>query len=318
MNLINTENDKNYISLKEVIELLAKESNSNIWEVATYLLNKDMHIHLYSHSRGTDHKIVQSSFLTYEGGQNSWIGDNDAFAWLQYIAENEMRSHAPRTLSNFARYYNGCIETFWDREAFFENEDIKKALKLSSNTALEPILLDLTQVSYEEYNTDQCIILAETDYSAWAEIEQHLNDEDKKNDIAMHKLECESIKYYQKKYSEIQSENEKIKAELLNKEQKIRELESIELNKGKDLLSLIFDETKEERYSPDLVLSIKLWEHIYIVNPKKDSHSNKADTWLKANTGYDVIKKAGSASKIREITTPFVNWSPHRDKKFKK
>lgn len=29
-------------------------------------------------------------------------------------------------------------------------------------------------------------------------------------------------------------------------------------------------------------------------------------------------KKAGSASKIREITTPFISWGNLRDKKYKK
>lgn len=113
---------------------------------------------------------------------------------------------------------------------------------------------------------------------------------------------------------ELNEEIEKLKAELLGKDQKIKELESLSYKEDTDLLSLIFDKTEKERYSPDLVLSIKLWEHVYIVNPKDDSHSNKADTWLKANTGYDVGKKAGSASKIREITAPFINWSTHRDK----
>lgn len=51
LHLINTENDKNYISLFEAINLLAKKTGSNIYEVATYLLNKDVHIQLYSHTR---------------------------------------------------------------------------------------------------------------------------------------------------------------------------------------------------------------------------------------------------------------------------
>ncbi|WP_196781657.1 hypothetical protein [Acinetobacter lanii] len=117
---------------------------------------------------------------------------------------------------------------------------------------------------------------------------------------------------------QLKKENEILKAELAEKEQKIKELESLNCKKDTDLLSLIFDVTKKERFSPDLVLAIKLWEYVYIVNPKDDSHSNKADTWLRANTGYDVDKKAGSASKIREVTTPFINWSTHRDKSYTK
>lgn len=114
----------------------------------------------------------------------------------------------------------------------------------------------------------------------------------------------------------LNEENTKLKTELLEKEQKIKELESIPQKYGTDLISLIFDETATERYAPDLVLSIKLWEYVYIINPKNDSHSNKANTWIASNTGYDQSKP--SATKLREITTPFINWSTHRDKNYKK
>ncbi|HCT2696359.1 TPA: hypothetical protein OUD70_002353, partial [Acinetobacter baumannii] len=83
-----------------------------------------------------------------------------------------------------------------------------------------------------------------------------------------------------------------------------------------NVLDQIFDESATERYAPDLVLSIKLWESIYINNPKNDSHSNKANGWITMNTGYDLSRP--SAAKLREITTPFVNWSTHRDKNYKK
>lgn len=102
---------------------------------------------------------------------------------------------------------------------------------------------------------------------------------------------------------------------------KIEQLESEQLHskqKSENLLNLIFDESATERYAPDLVSAIKLWEHIYITSPKDDSHTNKADTWLGKNTGYDTAKKQGSSSKIREITAPFINWSTHRDKAYKK
>lgn len=115
-----------------------------------------------------------------------------------------------------------------------------------------------------------------------------------------------------------QAKAEKETIELQEHIKKLETDKAVEKSEPNDLLAMIFDESATERYSPDLVLSIKLWEHVYIVNPKGDSHSNKADTWLKANTGYDVDKKAGSASKIREVTTPFKFWSPHRDKNHKK
>ena len=90
----------------------------------------------------------------------------------------------------------------------------------------------------------------------------------------------------------------------------------LERTEYSELLSLIFDESATQRYAPDLVLSIKLWESIYLKNPKNDSHSNKANGWIAMNTGYDLSRP--SATKLREITTPFVNWSTHRDRNYKK
>ena len=106
-----------------------------------------------------------------------------------------------------------------------------------------------------------------------------------------------------------------------NLQESIRQLEAdqpIGKSEPNNLLDLIFDESATERYAPDLALSIRLWEHIYITNSNTDSHSNNANSWLKSNTGYDVAKKQGSASKIREITNPFLKWGTQRDKKYKK
>lgn len=107
----------------------------------------------------------------------------------------------------------------------------------------------------------------------------------------------------------------KLELELAEMEKELSALRQLPSQKN-DLLSLIFDESNETRYAPDLALSIKLWEEIYILNPKEDSHSNKANNWISINTGYE--KTGTSASKIREITTPLTYWSTHRDKSYKK
>jgi len=107
--------------------------------------------------------------------------------------------------------------------------------------------------------------------------------------------------------------------EILKLQKRVKQLEAdqvLERTEYSELLSLIFDETATERYAPDLVLSIKLWESIYINNPKNDSHSNKANSWISINTGYDLSRP--SATKLREITTPLVNWSTLRDRNYKK
>lgn len=364
MKLINTENDKNYISLKEAVELLAKESSSNIWEVATYLLNKDVHIRLYSFSRSIDHKIVQNSFLAYEGGQTSWIGDNDAFGWLQYIAQNEVKSCASRIISNFSKYYNGCIETFWDREAFFNDEYIKEALNLS-DPFFESISLEVEQASYREYVSNSWISSEEPNYDFWNVIEQYLNDEDKKNYIPQRCIEydldknyqklCDQLKedneklkdelgaikeeklnpndtnndnlsfgmatighasseHYQNRCKELLEEVEKLKAEILEKNERIKQLESTKLSIDSDLLSMIFDESSTHRYAPDLVYAIRAWESIYVKNPKIDSHNNKANTWISKNTPYSGEQENGATRRLREIISPYIEWKDTRKK----
>ena len=86
--------------------------------------------------------------------------------------------------------------------------------------------------------------------------------------------------------------------------------------KSKNLLDLVFDETATERYAPDLVLSIKLWESIYIHTPKNDSHSNMANQWIENNTSYSETQTGGRSSidRIREIATPFDDWGNKRNK----
>lgn len=147
-----------------------------------------------------------------------------------------------------------------------------------------------------------------------------------------------SLEYYQQKIKELLEKIEELKndiqkegAEIIllevdlefatkeNAQLKdtIKLLESEQLNnKADNLLDQIFDESVTDRYAPDLALSIKLWQSIYIDNPKNDSHTNKANNWIMSNTRYDQSKP--SATKLREITTPFINWSTHRDKNFKK
>lgn len=121
----------------------------------------------------------------------------------------------------------------------------------------------------------------------------------------------------QQKYDDLLNKIDDLNTELAQAKECIKQYEYQKSDKN-NLLELIFDNSANDRYAPDLVLSIKLWEHIYITHPKSDSHTNKAITWLENNTGYEVNKKAGSASKIREITTPFLSWGNLRDKNHSK
>lgn len=78
-------------------------------------------------------------------------------------------------------------------------------------------------------------------------------------------------------------------------------------------LQAILDET-HEHHAPDLKHSIQLWIDLYINGAiKSDSHSNKAGQWLSKNTKYAENAKK-STDRIKEISTPFKYWSPHRKK----
>lgn len=127
-----------------------------------------------------------------------------------------------------------------------------------------------------------------------------------------------SIEHYKKHRDELLIEVEKLKSELLEKEEQIKELELSKTDNNTDLLTLIFDENANERYAPDLVSAIRLWEHLYITNPSDDSHTNRANGWIRKNTGYDGLEKDSSSSRIREIASPFKEWGGKRNKKYNK
>ena len=84
-------------------------------------------------------------------------------------------------------------------------------------------------------------------------------------------------------------------------------------------LALVFDSTNAN-YAPDLVHALNLWLDLYHRNPKdSDSHTNKANIWLKNNTAYEYVKRGATAmSRIREIATPLKDFGQQRAKEPKK
>ena len=85
LDLIKTDESLEFISLKEAINLLARKTNSSTFGIATYLLNKKVHILLDSHARQNNYEIEATSSAI---DQEHWWGENDCFFWLNYIAEN--------------------------------------------------------------------------------------------------------------------------------------------------------------------------------------------------------------------------------------
>lgn len=119
--------------------------------------------------------------------------------------------------------------------------------------------------------------------------------------------------HYQKQRDQLLKENEQLKAEVAQAQECIKQLESNQQNTPlNNLLGLILDESAIERYAPDLVYAIKLWQSIYVDNTKPDSHNNKANLWIKNNTPYNGEQENNSTRRLREIATPYNDWHQRR------
>ena len=70
-----------------------------------------------------------------------------------------------------------------------------------------------------------------------------------------------------------QAKAEKEANELQERIKKLEEVQAVEKSESNNLLALIFDETATERYAPDLVSSIMLWEYIYILCTRQISQN---------------------------------------------
>lgn len=191
-------------------------------------------------------------------------------------------------------------------------------------------------------------------YPGYAEVYNQIKSGKKAGILPPHQIPAEDLKYYlytkniiilgfndPDNYTPQKEDTEKQKIEELQKqleakEQDIQSLKhQLEQNEAEilrlkeyplaqpdkeNLINLIFDDSVQERYSPDLANAIKLWEHIYINKPKDDSHTNMSNQWISSNTGYDETRTGGKKSieRLKEITTPLAEWGNQRNKNYKK
>lgn len=117
----------------------------------------------------------------------------------------------------------------------------------------------------------------------------------------------------QKQRDQLFKENEQLKADLAKAHENIKQLETNQQNTPQNnLLDLIYDESAKERFAPDLVYAIKLWQSVYVEKPKKDSHSHNANLWIKTNTSYNGEQEDTATRRLREITTPYIDWHNRR------
>lgn len=100
------------------------------------------------------------------------------------------------------------------------------------------------------------------------------------------------------------AENKRLKEQLNNQ---------IDLQTDDNKLQSILDDS-HEYHAPDLKHAINLWADLYINDKiKGDSHSNKANTWIKHNTNYGG-KAETSKTRIREIATPLKDFGVKRSR----
>lgn len=384
-NLINQENDENYISLFNAINLLAK--NSNIYDVAIYLLNKNIHIDLDSYKENYDCKIIQSSFTDIPN--KTWSGDNFAYSLLKEIVDIE-KNVPQTTISELDRYSELSQSTYWDKKQFLSNSFIIKALnhntnKNSCSTELQhesqlmqtkgvplfylndifslteasclisgddPILMnrcfndtnfDQNYPSFNEaYNFLKSAIYAgklsepilstqlKEYLSSKGRIIDGFNDQlknevtDQNSTIDQFKKENEELKKLLKKsedentellidskvsdntLNKVRDENEKLKAELLEKDQKIKELELLGLKKDADdgfshVSVHPSINPNNPKYAPELSLAIEAWEEKYLNNAYPHQEHTPAITQILQNKG---ISKTRLLNRISAITNP--------------
>ncbi|MFC2993930.1 hypothetical protein ACFODO_01335 [Acinetobacter sichuanensis] len=321
-NLINQENDENYISLFNAINLLAK--NSNIYDVAIYLLNKNIHIDLDSYKENYDCKIIQSSFTDIPN--KTWSGDNFAHSLLKEIVDIEIEKLFPQTtISGFDRYSELSQSTYWDKKQFFSNSFIMRALNHKTNkncgsTELQPEsqlmqtkevpllylndIFSLVEASCILSNDNPILMnrcFNDTDfdqnYPSFNEAYNFLNSAIYAGKLSEPISSTQLKEYLSSKgriidgfndqlkneftdqnsiIDQLKKENEKLKAELLEKEQKIKEMELIQTTENKSKLG----STRAENNVSKLILALSTQAKIDTSKPYAQYESLKTQAEL--------------------------------------
>lgn len=200
--------------------------------------------------------------------------------------------------------------------AFEILKDIKK--EAESNGGIESKIIDISdslksKISKYYWERDLFLSLEPIEKSFEFDVVVLKKDDDLQGAELEKNTDASNIELQQLKL-----ENEKLKAELAEKDQKIKELESLNPKNDMDLLSLIFDESATEIYAPDLVNAIKLWKYLYVDNKSaNDSHSSRANHWIVKNTPYKG-ESTIEVKRLREVTSPFNGWHSERKNKLNK
>lgn len=123
-------------------------------------------------------------------------------------------------------------------------------------------------------------------------------------------------------YKQNQNEIKELKAQLEKANADSADLKEQLSNKidapaDDSILQTILDESRED-HAPDLKHAIQLWVDLYIHDGiKGDSHSSKANIWIKNNTNYAESANS-SIGRIREVATPFKDFGVKRSREEEK
>ncbi|MGP5546220.1 coiled-coil domain-containing protein [Psychrobacter alimentarius] len=124
-----------------------------------------------------------------------------------------------------------------------------------------------------------------------------------------------TYKQNQNEIKKLKEKNEKAETE---KAELIEQLNSQAAAPADDnILQVILDESRED-HAPDLKHAIQLWVDLYIQDGiRGDSHSSKANIWIKNNTNY-AESATSSIGRIREIATPLKDFGAKRSREEEK
>ena len=321
----NNPNFKNYVWLKEDFFYQFERFTEIDLEVSEQVKNENKSFPLYFKNKGfsiheavclmTGYNPTSTSRLS---NQRSWLEEHpeyeEAFDFIYSAVKSGFFGDSPN--EDPYLYATKLKEFFADSEIYIDG--FNKNSEQNDATTFDSHTIEKTTLkNYQRENQELAIKIKQLEQKLMQETAQsQLLESDyqsSQNEIRnLKSIISEKDKTIQKLKDEKQKENGDVfclSMDLNNANEDFKQLkikyEDLEakflinsLPLSTSLLEQIFDETVAERYAPDLVSAIKLWEYIYITNPKKeDSHSNKADTWLKNNTSYDTKKKGGLSIK---------------------
>ena len=175
-----------------------------------------------------------------------------------------------------------------------------------SKRALNSYIASLT-------NTSQDDTPAQSDSELLIKLESAQTENDKLN--ARLNKASEIYRQNQSEIKELKSQLEKANADRAELKEQLSN--KIDAPADDTILQTILDDSRGD-HAPDLKHAIQLWIDLYIHGGiKDDSHSSKANIWIRSNTNY-AENANSSIGRIREIATPLKDFGAKRSREEEK